>query len=302
MGRCARQGNTGSYSQVLLSTSVAADFDLTSQVVEGWDPTTRYPRLAQLRADAGAGEVTSLREMAVQQVQQHEVLARSLTSFYGGELRALDQLLRRYNTPGGMNIGRNGLHIIFCLDESASMGGSWSPFQTTTPWEELCTAFGAFWAQSAAQQDVAKHVSVVQFSHNARITHQQIPLTAASQAPQLNPSWGGTKFLPAVQSVASLIGSVAGPDHGFTPVLIFMSDGAAADAAPAAAVIDGLARQYTTNFASYTVGFGSNAPRTLERMAFANGVQESNNYRVASVGSLAEAFAAVAKSIAPGHL
>jgi uncharacterized protein YegL len=177
------------------------------------------------------------------------------------------------------------------------MSGYFSP----TPWDELMQAFNVFWAQSAAENDSRKHVSVVQFGHDARTTLQMAPLQG-SAAPKLTPHWSTTRFHPAATMAADLIYSVAGPHNGYTPVVIFMSDGAASDVASAAQVFEGLARQYSNQFASYTVGFGAGAPRTLEHMAFANGVLEKNNYRAASVGSLADAFSAVAKSISPGRL
>jgi len=143
-------------------------------------------------------------------------------------------------------------------------------------------------------------VSVVQFGSSARITQQLLPLQGP--APSLSPTWSGTCFKPAVDQAEQLIQTVAGPGNGYTAVIVFMSDGAAGDSAPAAQVLERLALMHGNQFSSYTVGFGSSAPRTLEYMAFANGVQEKNNYRAASVGNLAEAFSAVAKSIAPGRL
>ena len=143
-------------------------------------------------------------------------------------------------------------------------------------------------------------VSVVQFGSSARVTQQMVPLKG--KVPRLEPNWSGTSFLPAVEAAANLVNNVAGPAHGYTAVVIFMSDGAADDSAPAARVLGSLAQTHGNQFSTYTVGFGSGAPRTLEQMAFANGVLEKNNYRAASVGNLAEAFSAVAKSIAPGRL
>merc|ERR1712014_222693 len=145
------------------------------------------------------------------------------------------------------------------------------------------------------------YVSVVQFGSDARITKRMIPLQGA--APLLAPIWSfGTAFKPAVDLAESLIRGHDGPPAGFTAVIVFMSDGAASDSGPAAQVLERLATQFKNQFSSYTVGFGSGAPRTLERMAFANGVLEKNNFRSAAVGNLAEAFSAVAKSIAPGRL
>jgi len=298
MGRCARQGNKGSYSLVLLASTAAAAFDLTVDTVKGWEASEVYDKLAQLRADAGSEEVRALREMAVKRLKEHSVLAKSLADFQGGaSTRQFATLMKRYNSPGGMAVGPNGMHIIFCLDESGSMGGfGWLG---RTPWDELMAAFNVFWQQSVAEPGPPMFVSVVQFGSGARITQQLVPLQGP--APSLSPHWSGTRFKPAVDQATQLVGE-AGPDNGYTAVIVFMSDGAAGDSAPAAQALERLAQQHGNQFSSYTVGFGSGAPRTLEYMAFANGVQEKNNYRAASVGNLAEAFAAVAKSIAPGRL
>jgi len=301
MGRCARQGNKGSYSQVLLSASVAKDFDLTAETEQGWEPAAIYAKLSALRADAGAAEVNSLREMAGMRLKEHNVLTRSIEKFHAGNKTSqLGTLMKRYNSPGGMAVGPNGMHVIFCLDESASMSGGWFSGSGVSPWDELMNAFNVFWKQSAAEPGPPMFVSVVQFGTSARITQTMVPLFGA--APCLQPQWSGTSFKPAVDLAEILVRSNAGPTNGFTAVVIFMSDGVARDSAPAAQVLEGMAQQYGNQFSSYTVGFGSGAPRTLEQMAFANGVQEKNNYRAASVGNLAEAFSAVAKSIAPGRL
>ena len=299
MGRCARQGNKGSYSQVLLSGTVAKDFDLTVETVQSWEPTTVYAQLSRLRASAGAAEVKSLREMAEHRRKEHNVLAAALHEFhYHQKTSQLGQLMRRYNSPGGMAIGPNGMHVVFCLDESGSM--SWGTPWGGTPWSELMSAFKVFWEQSAAEPGPPMYVSVVQFGNGARVTKRMVRLQG--QAPRLSPQWSTTCFKPAVDAAEELVRNNGGPPSGYTAVVVFMSDGAAGDSSEAAQVLESMAQQYGDQFASYTVGFGSGAPKTLEQMAFANGVQEKNNYRAASVGGLAEAFSAVAKSIAPGRL
>jgi uncharacterized protein YegL len=299
-GRCARQGSKGSYSLVLLSALAAKDFDLTTETVQGWQPAEVYAKLSQLRANSGNAEVKSLREMAAMRLKEHGVLADSLQNFHNGKNEgAFGKLMKRYNLPGGKAVGPNGMHVIFCLDESGSLS-SFLPLQRS-PWNELMDAVDVFWNQSADQPGPPMFVSVIQFGSDARVTQQMVPLEG--KVPKLEPNWrSSTSFLPAVEAAANLVNNVAGPANGYTAVVIFMSDGAASDSAPAACVLGSLAQTHGNQFSSYTVGFGSCAPRTLEQMAFANGVLEKNNYRAASVGDLAEAFSAVAKSIAPGRL
>ena len=133
MGRCARQGCRGSYSQVLLG-----GLDKTPDEIDEWDASEVHSNLAALRAQEGEAEVQTLREMAKERKQEHEVLARSLRAFQAGETSGLATLAKRYNSPGGLTIGPNGMHVVFCLDESGSMSWNWM-----APWKELVSAFTA---------------------------------------------------------------------------------------------------------------------------------------------------------------
>jgi len=240
--------------------------------------------------------VQTLREMAKERKQEHEVLARSLKAFQLGQTAGLATLAKRYNSPGGLTIGPNGMHVVFCLDESGSMSFNWM-----APWKELVSAFNAFWDNEAAKAGTGPpmYASVVQFGRTARTTIGMMPIQGA--APELSPQWSGTCFHPATVMAQDLINQ-HGPSNGYTAVVVFMSDGAAGDAAPAAQVLGALAKQHPGQFESHTVGFGDGAPTTLERMAFANGEPDKNKYRAAAVGNLTEAFTAIAKSISPGRL
>ena len=96
-GRCARQGNKGSYSQVLLSTSVAKDFDVSVSTIASWASAEVYTHLARLRHEKGSEVVRQLREQATARLKEHDALATSLQSFQMGDSAAFDQLLRRLN-------------------------------------------------------------------------------------------------------------------------------------------------------------------------------------------------------------
>ncbi|KAL3928198.1 MAG: hypothetical protein SGPRY_002493 [Prymnesium sp.] len=264
IGRSARQGDIGSYSLVLLSKQEG--LDVTKEAVEALRSDEVYKHLAKLGAQAGHAEVQSLRDMANGLLQELEILANSLKRLYRGEADHLNILLRRYNSPGGLNVGPRGIHVVLCLDESGSMAGP--------SWDELVRAFNAFWGATAATPWPNLFASVVQFGSTARITYQMQHILG--HFPALVPRWSGTAFHPAVVEVEGLIHS-HGPMNGYTA-------------------------QYPGQFESHTVGFGSSAPRTLQSMAFANGQQDNKNYRKAAVGNLAEAFKAVAKSISPGRL
>jgi len=292
MGRAARQGNKGSYSLVLAVKQLAMQFDELEATIQGWAAEQVYASLDRLRQQMALKEVASLRELARQRKTEHDLLIRAIKAFHAGSATQMDAMLRRYNAGAGLASGANGLHVVLCLDESYSMQG---PL-----WAELVDAFHRFWAQRLAERSsVAEHVSVVQFSHKARVTLQMQPV--GPRPPALKFGGGTTSFLAPVELVSQLCQS-HGPAHGYTTVVVFMSDGGAQDAPAAASALSTLAQQHPDYFACYTVGFGSGASRTLASMAFAGGVQTADNYRTADVGSLSEAFAAVASSIAPGRL
>ena len=141
---------------------------------------------------------------------------------------------------------------------------------------------------------------MVQFGSTARVTLSKLLLQG--NPPELSPRWSGTCFLPAIQEAEKLITTTAGPDQGYSAAIIFMSDGFSSDVSQAENVLQDLASKHRNQFASYTVGFGASASCTLERMAFAGGVPDKSNFRMAGIGSLATAFQAVATSISPGRM
>jgi uncharacterized protein YegL len=291
-GRCARQGSKGSYSLRLLSSSVAADFDLDLATIEGWALPNVYRELSDVRGKVSKDHVGTLRELKKKREQEHRVLGAALATLCGNnDAKPFGELMRRYNSAGGLGVGENGIHIILCLDESYSMQGHW---------QELVDAFKAFWNQSAAEKGPRKHVSVVQFGSTARVTQEKLLLQG--EPPELTPKWSGTCFLPAIEEAKNLICSTAGPAHGYSSAIIFMSDGFSSDVSQAERLLQDLAIQHRNQFASYTVGFGSGASCTLERMAFADGVPDKSNVQTASIGGLANAFRAVATSMSPGRV
>ena len=291
-GRSARQGNQGSYSLVLEVNLLAKQFDQQVQTMIGWPAEEVYANLAKLREARAAGEVQSLRDMAAKRKKEHGILIDALKAFSGGKADAMETVMRRYNTSTGLVMGGNGLHIIFCLDESWSM--------CDAGWTELVSAFNRFWQTRAAEQSgTPEYASVVQFSDTARVTHTM--QVVHGPAPSITFQGGYTEFVPPIRHVCELVANY-GPAQGYTVVVVFMSDGAAGDAAGAANLLERLASEHLSQFACYTVGFGASASCTLASMAFSNGVQETGNYHTADIGSLGEAFAVVASSIAPGRV
>jgi uncharacterized protein YegL len=108
---------------------------------------------------------------------------------------------------------RGALHLVFVLDESGSMEGSWG---------SLVQAYTRFLAlrKNANQGRSNDIVTVVQFDSSARVTVQQVPVSLAPTT--LIMRGGGTAFGPALQMAREQL--VRTP-AGCTPLLLFMSDG-----------------------------------------------------------------------------
>jgi len=290
-GRCARQGNRGSYSMVLELAALARDFDLKPDDIKAWPPTELHNRMSAVRTDIALKEVQSLRELAMKRKQTHDSAVRAINSYQSGIANEMSKLIRRYNSGEAIGIGACGLHVIVCLDDSFSMQGK--------DWNEAVNAFKAFEKQLSCNNSISQHMSAIIFNDAARVVHHMVPVEKDISL-TLEFQGGTTAFLPPVQEAARLI-AMHGPEQGYTAVVVFMSDGGAGDAAQAAQVLEGFANRHGNLFASYTVGFGNHASRNLESMAFAGGLQETRNYKTASVGDLAAAFTQVASSITPGR-
>jgi uncharacterized protein YegL len=103
---------------------------------------------------------------------------------------------------------------VFALDESGSMGGK--------PWADLVAAYNMFLrVRGAANQGTSRDiVSVVLHDHEARVITQNTPLAAA---PTALPFQGrGNNFVVALQQTKAVVDATPA---GYTPVLLFMSDG-----------------------------------------------------------------------------
>jgi len=290
MGRCARQGNRGSFSMVLELCALVREFDLKPETVQAWPAAEIFDKLSAVREALEIKEVQSLRELAMKRKEAHNGVVSALRAFQDGSACEMGKLMKRYNSHDSQTVGENGLHVIVCLDDSYSMSGQ--------RWKEAVHAFRAFWKELAADQMVSKHVSVIIFNSEVRLAHEMAPVSGSPL--ELQFKGGQTAFAPPVFAASQLIAQ-HGPDQGYTAVVVFMSDGVAGDAGNATQELENLAVAHGSHFASYTVGFGSGASRTLESMAFANGAQESRNYSTANVGNLASAFSKVASTIAPGR-
>ncbi|CAB9511747.1 expressed unknown protein [Seminavis robusta] len=152
-------------------------------------------------------------------------------------------------TAGKPLLGEQPKHIVFVLDESGSMRGSWAG---------VVESFRRYLARRRENQNEMDLVSVVQFDSTARVTVQQTPIGSAPA--NLGFHGRGTQFAPAANEGSRVVASTP-PSH--VPTLVFMSDGGTNDARQAAATLQSLNAQVLQKHGSdlelHVIAFGNGA-------------------------------------------
>ena len=151
----------------------------------------------------------------------------------------------------------DGFHVVFCLDESPSMGLPVSSGSTETRWQALVNAYGAFITARRNDQAVDDHVSIIQFGTTARyVTPMGHPVRLQDAPLGLTMEGNGTAYMPALQLAAAELGRTLA---GLRQLLVFMSDGETGDA-DAALAIDYVETKLKAQFPQLrfsTVGLGA---------------------------------------------
>jgi Mg-chelatase subunit ChlD len=150
-------------------------------------------------------------------------------------------------------------HIVFCLDDSGSMGGK--------PWDDLMLAYRSYLDHTVD----ADFVSVVLFNNTACVVFNHLPQAQAKEVP-ISFRGGGTHFQNGLDRCVECLTAT---NEGERPLLIFMSDGADAgesDGQGSARRVAETMRQSSVKsqheFQLFTIAFGSGAQHsTLKQMA-----------------------------------
>merc|ERR1712110_343874 len=110
---------------------------------------------------------------------------------------------------GESAVGNNQFHFVFVLDESGSMKNSWN---------DLLACYDRFRQLRCGDQsnDI---ISVVTFNNSAKSHFSGKPPPQAHFQAALR--GGGTSFIPALNEAFRVLGN----HSGYTPVMVFMSDG-----------------------------------------------------------------------------
>jgi uncharacterized protein YegL len=156
-------------------------------------------------------------------------------------------------------------HVVFVLDESGSMSGE--------PWRQTCEAFQQYITQRLNEHKKcdfppADVVSLVQFTHRARVVSQCVPISRAVVG---NFESGGTTFVPAVQAVEDILKATHSTEAaGKEAVVIMMTDGGSHDFKEAAQILSNIKATYEAEIHVLGVGDGCST-HAVEEMGNASG-------------------------------
>jgi len=148
-------------------------------------------------------------------------------------------------------------HIIFCNDESGSMGASMSCGGTR--WSNLVAAFNKVWHEMAHGQSVGELCSVMHHDGQSRsipINGSLDPQPFRGAPPHLPANYGGNSFSRAASHVVGMIRDRQ--PAGCNPIIIFMSDGGCNDSVQARTTFETL-RSSFPKMQIHSVAFGDGA-------------------------------------------
>ena len=225
-GRTARQGKSGSYTQILSYTEVSS-FELDPDQLKSMPFMEQYRALCRAREsrqlERGAEKDAALQEAGALDALSHEYFDALLASQREEAKSKLQNLHKSLATAQGMSSGK--FHVVCCYDESGSMDG--------ISWQELVHAHRTCMQKLACLGDA--RVSIVQFDNLAHVVLRMgTPSVAEGMA--LNMRGGRTHFRPALACAAQMLRE--GKQHfpNFVPMLIFMSDGVNEDGCCSASI------------------------------------------------------------------
>ena len=122
------------------------------------------------------------------------------------------------------------------------------------PWQDVCNAFRLFLHKRVGEQATSDLVSVIQFDHTADVVVERAPLQSNLELPDYN--GGGTQFIPPLITALNIIRS---SQTAHIPVLVFMSDGEAAEPHETVLGVMTALMEYCPSLNVHTIGFGHDA-------------------------------------------
>jgi len=247
-GRTARQGDPGTFELILHEADLLIGIS-KQDLAHATANATLFNVLNSAKDAHYNSEVKTLIEKAESVKPIHELTLKyysALASFNGsdGEMKDIQGLILRLNAQTSDPFR---YHLYFCLDDSHSMQGS--------PWTSLVTAVKGFVKKRIAMCQAAYStpedlVTIINHSSTSQIMCSNIPITE-NPASYCQFRGGGNSFRIAFNTAYTEIQKVRA---GYTPVLLFMTDGGCAGGE---AEIQQIATDFSAlNIQIFVIGFG----------------------------------------------
>lgn len=220
-GRTCRQGDKGSYKMILLLDDLL-QWNTLKAGQNQKDAAAAQPlvTLGELQAEHKEGLAkflgakrdawfNSQSQKRIEDVKLAEVSHQATAAFQKDLVAANLESALKYVKSRNSRVSTGGLHLVFCLDRSGSMGGSW---------KDLLAAYDKF-LEELEKAAPTSLVSVILFNETSQTAGSQMTIGQARKLTLQSPG-GGTAFAPPLQAAFSTF--QASP---LNPCFVFMTDG-----------------------------------------------------------------------------
>lgn len=223
-GRIARQGNPGSYQEILLRPQLIEEFSLTETEIDDALHQGRISSLLRTKRDHKHQErVFAQLDDAMKAEKAHEATLQYQSILLASDRDAAKAALLKLNIGGRRS---KPLHIVLALDDSGSMSGQ--------PWIDLIDAVRTFLTDRIAQCLAAGHncTDVVTIINHSSTCQVMCRAESIHNSPEKKSRFrsGGNDFKAILDVCYKEFQAM---DRAtYTPVLIFMSDGGCSNGDP----------------------------------------------------------------------
>ena len=306
-GRTSRQGQKGSYSLILLAEDDLEEplgtkknqkkliarmdslqhFGVLPSEMSSQSRAERYKYLSRKRDKKRETESVQIEEnLAVaskRDAQTREYFTALLTGKIDKAMKLFEEIYMDFKGVSGQQ-QQVGIHVIFMLDESSSMGG--------IKYDELRQAYNDFINQRLNKDGTDNDVlTVITFSSTANTVCTMVPF---SSAPSLPFKGGGTSFYPPLTNAEDALVQAGSSD--LMPILVLMTDGCCSDVNQATSKMTDLNSNYKDDgLQVHFVAFGSGA--SISNLETLKEACDEGHIHTAALGDLTATFKEIEESI-----
>ena len=260
-GRTARQGNPGTYAQLLCKERLVETIDgfTIDEFEKQLEKGDHVKWIIQLRDKMYENSVKDLIEKEKSCSQTHQRTKQYIDALVNyiptpeADKTLREKILELNADTIAKIFSIKKFHIYFCLDDSSSMGGK--------PWRDLMAGVKAFLDRrlSHSNQDL---VTIVNYSDSAEVKCRNINIL---DEPHTKTSFRGgcTDFAAGLQCVENEMKNIG---DSYEPILVFMSDGGCNNGD---VEIERIAKDFAKkNIQVFVLGFGSGCDQNrLKRLS-----------------------------------